>query len=1029
MSFFTSDRLVCISSFVACASALCAPGALAQNAEIDDDRTSAVDSADLLGEGGTLTITEDGSVTVSSGTALSITGNHSLLMQGTLESEDATNAVGLGVYTDDLRLTSTIDIEGAFVINGIDDTDGPSNNIGFGVFGNGIFDGDITLDSGSSFSVHGGTSKGFYLESALEGNFYSDATFSMAGPGAIGIDLGGPIEGDVVIDGSINSRNEDGIGIRQSGRIDGAFVHQGSIGVGVSATSNDDADVDAIPGKAGIYLTEDITGGVLLGGACNDYNTDTDSDGDGNADVVPASAISSVGGAPGLLIENLKTDGSDLVIGLVGDTGYGLVHRGSISVAGSSAGLDAAGIRLLGGEDGARTVIEGGIHIDDGQISVTAFDGAATGLDIGDGVDTERLFNQGTIQATTSVSYNDDGNEEYSVGGDAVGINIAESATLEVLDNEGSIAVAASGEDVASIAILDKSGTLREVYNSGVLYAARGTNNYGDALALDARANTVGLTFVNEGSVIGDVLLGSGDDEVSLTDGSFDGDIDFGAGDNIFRMSGDAEFYGSVTHSGSLDFYLSGADLSLGSDDTFRVTNAYLSDDAHLFFSIDPVEQQAGQIIVDGDITLSGDTRVTAVFDTIVTEEQTYEVIDAGSLSLNGTLAVDDQAFLMVSTLSMGDVDDSLYLTVRPKTAEELEFTGNRATLYENLLTSLEPEDDVAGSLANLGNADVVEEAMQSLMPDTTNASFQMTYSAVRQLEAGLNDRMIELSASKRLEGGFWAREALGYGNMTGTTSEQKVDYLGAGILMGYDAAISNNFLWGFGGGFLLQGASRDSEIGDDVSIFSPYLSTYAIAKAGRAFASASASLWYNSINRDRELSFGVLDKGIESTTQGYTASLDTTLGYDLKLGGLHVRPKLAASYIRSHEGGYTEEGGDGANLIVDGRTFSRLDGSGRVDVGYDIKWNAKGTVIRPEVFAIYRKKLAGSDADTLTASFASGGDSFTLDTDAIAEKSYEFGGALNVFGGFGTASFRYSYEKREEWKAHYAGVNFKMPF
>jgi len=1034
MNLLSCERRVSLYSFVACASLAWAPGALADDVEISDDRTTSIDTTTLLGDSGTLTITEDGSITVTSGTALTLTGNHSLLMQGIVESEDTTNGLGLGVYTDDLRLTSTIDIEGAFIINSIEDSDDASNNIGVGIFGNGIFDGDINFSEGSSITVLGGGAKGLYLESNLIGNLYSDSSITVTGPGAVGIDLAGTVDGNVTIDGFVYSRNEGGVAIRQTGAINGAFIHEGSVGVGASAFTDSNGDVvDAVPSTAGIQLTENIRDGVLLDGAGADYNADIepyDPDGDGNEDAIPTSVISSTGGAPSLLIENLDTDGSDLTIGLVPDTGYGLVHRGYITTTGQSAGLGAVGIRLKGAETGGgRTVIEGGIHIDDGQITVSAFDAEAVGLEIGNGVDAERLLNRGIVQATTSVSYNEDLDPAYSEGGDATAIFVGEDATLEVLDNEGSILASGAGETSDSFGIVDESGTLTEVYNSGVIYAARGTNSSGEAVALDARANTSGVKFTNEGFVTGDLWLGSGDDEVSLIDGTFTGDIDFGAGVNELRMSGNADFSGSVSHSGQLDFYLSGADLTLGSDDVFSVTNAFVSGDTHIYVEIDPLDVEAGQISVDGDLTLTGETQITAVFDTIVTQEQTYEVIDANGLVLDGTFTVDDQAFLMTSSLSYSDTGDSLYLTVRPKSADELGFDGNRATLYDNLLASLDVEDDVAGALAGLGNEDAVEDAMQTLMPDTTNASFQMAYTAVRQLQAGLNDRLIEVSAKKRLEGGFWAREMVGYGNMTGTTSEQKVDYLGAGILMGYDAKISSNFLWGFGGGFLLQGADRATGIGDDVSIFSPYVTTYGIAKSGSAFASASASLWYNNVNRNRDLEFGTLDKGIDSAAHGYTAAVDVNLGYDLAVGGLHVRPKVGASYVNTHEGSYTEEGGAGANLIVDGRTFSRLDGSGRVDVGYDIKWNARGTVIRPEVFAIYRKKFGGSDVSTITAQFETGGDAFTLDTDAIAEKSYELGGALNVFGGFGTASMRYSYEKRDEWKAHYAGFNFQMPF
>lgn len=997
--------------------------ALGADTEIDNDRTSPVDTTSLMGDSGTLTITENGSITVTSGTALTLSGNHNLLMQGTLQSDDATGGIGLAVNTDDLRLTSDIDIEGAFVISGPDDEDTATSNVGLGIFGTGIFDGDLNLQEGSTFSVTGADSRGLFLESSLIGDIFSDASIVVSGDRAIAMDLDGFVTGDVTIDGALTSRNADGVGLRIAGGIDGALIHQGSISVGESISTDDDGNtVDAVPAEAALLITSDISGGVKLAGEGADYVADDDED-----EVIPTSSISAVGGGPGVLVENTKTDGSDLIIGKVSGTDFGFVHQGFVTVTGNSSGLDASGIVLKGGAGEARTILEGGIHLDDGRVDVNALDAQAVGIDIGEKVTSEFLWNRGIIETTTSVTYDED-EEVYSAGGDAVGISVAETGVLERFDNEGSLLVSASGEAANSYGLVDKSGTLSSITNSGVWYVVRGTNSFGDAVALDARANTSGISFTNEGTFTGDMWLGSGDDNVDLTDGDFDGDIDFGAGANRFAMSGEATYSGSMSHSGTLDVYLEGADLTLGAGDTLSITNATLSDDATLFVTIDPVGQTAGLLSATGTIQMDESVVVSPLFETFVTSEQSYEILEAGTLQFDGTLTSESGAFLMNSTVDYGTDGNSLVLTVRPKTVEELDFEGNRATLYENLFTSLDPEDDLGSALAKLDNAEEVEDAMQALMPDTTAAAVQLAYTGVQQLEAGINDRLLEVSAGRRLEGGFWARELVGYGNMTGATSGQAIDYLGAGILTGFDTKLSESVLWGFGGGFMLQGASRESKIGDDVSVFSPFLHSYLIATNGSAFASASASIWYNSVDRSREIEVETVDKLVESNSGGYTATADAHIGYDLKLGGFHLRPKVGVSYMKMHEGGYTEDGGDGANMVVEKRGYSRFDGIGRVALGHDFRWS-KHTMIRPEIFAAYRKNLSGNEAIVTTARFASGEDWFTLDNDAVADDSYEMGAALNIFSGFGTASLRYTYENRDEWKAHYGGFNFQMRF
>jgi outer membrane autotransporter protein len=309
---------------------------------------------------------------------------------------------------------------------------------------------------------------------------------------------------------------------------------------------------------------------------------------------------------------------------------------------------------------------------------------------------------------------------------------------------------------------------------------------------------------------------------------------------------------------------------------------------------------------------------------------------------------------------------------------------------------------------------------------------FQVAYSGVRPFEAPLNARLTEPTARLRLQGGFWAREIAGLGTADIADSAADTDYLGAGIMIGFDKNLSKNLLWGISTGFMLQGTDRSGEIGDDVSLFTPYISSYMIASDGAAFLSGSASFWYNSVSRSRGLVVDTLNKTVESTSTGWTGAADVHAGYDLKLGGLHVRPKVGVSYTRAKEGGYTEDGAGGAALVVDGRSFSRLDGVGSVAIGHDFKWKGEGETavyIRPEVFASYRKRLGGTSQFITSARFAESEQSFELANDVIADTSYEMGGNLNIFSGFGAASLRYSYEKREDWKAHFAGFNFKMEF
>ncbi len=1038
MSFLNRIRLSSFSSTALCTGAVLAPLAFAplvaaEDREIDDDRTTAVSTTDFLGQSGKLTITEDGSITVSSGAPLTIDGNHTLSMSGTLSSTSTLSGIGLMVDTgDDLRLTSGIDLDGSITVTGPTAVNTATTNVGLGLFGGGVFDGDIKTKTASAITVGGANAKGIYIGSDMEGTLVSNGGISLNGAGSIGIHIEGDVKGNVRVDGSISAPVKDATGILVSGTIDGAFVHEGSIIIGKNATTDSDGDpVDAIPATAGVHITNDITGGVYFGGTGINDQAEED-------EPIPLSSIASTGGAPAFLVENLKGDGSDLVLGAISGEDYAVIHKGTMTVKGVSSGLESWGMRFEGAGENEWTRLEGGMYLDRGQVRVSTLDARSIGIEVGDYADIPKLLNRGVIEAVSTVtsSTDTDGTVTYSEGGDAVALAVEKEGSLPVLRNRGSIVAAASGEGKDAFAVQDKSGTLSSISNYEIIGASFGTNNTtGDVVAIDVSANTSGVTLYNTGKIAGDIWMGSGNDRVELTDGTLTGDIKFGAGNDELLIEGDAIFTGGVSHDGTLNLTLSGADLSLGINDRFEVTTASLTGDATLYVTIDPITGKSGLFDASGEVIIGEDVAITPIFQTFVTEAQEYDLLQAGSITLGGALeqpTLDNQSFLLESSLTLSGEGDKIILQVRPKTAEELSLSGNKARIYEGILDNLDPADDLGGALAQLEDAEGVDNAMEAILPDTTNAMFQMAYSGVRQLEATLGDRMITATANRRVDGGFWARELVGFGKADIADSETDSDYLGAGVLIGFDKNLNKNVLWGISTGFLLQGNSRKGDIGDDVSLFTPFVSSYLMASDGALFLTGSASFWYNSVTRSRGLNVETVNKSIESNSNGWTGSVDVHAGYDLKLGGLHIRPKVGVNYIRAKESGYTETGGDGANLVIEGRSFNRLDGVGSVAIGHDFRWKGQGenaVYVRPEVFGSYRKRLSGTSQYITSARFESGTEFFELTNDTIANTSTEMGANLNIFSAFGAATLRYTYEKREDWRSHYGGFNFQMQF
>ncbi|MCJ9427846.1 autotransporter outer membrane beta-barrel domain-containing protein [Kordiimonas marina] len=1010
--------------------------AYADDVTISTAQTSATDTTTLLGSGaGTLTVSADGSIKVSNGTALTINGDHSLTMQGTLQSDDTTNAVALAVDTSDLTLHSNIDVEGTMTIDGPTDSDSATSNIGFNLFGANSLVGDITFTKDASMTVKGGGSKGMYFGSAFVGNLDFQGGITMTGQGSIGIDVAAPVTGNLTIGGGVNARNADSIAVNISAPVDGTYLQEGTATVGVSQTTDSSGNVvDAKPGIAVIHITNDITGGMMVGGEGKDYVASDSS-------TAPSKgSVTSYGGAPSILIENTKGDGTDLTLGAADNYGYGLVVRGNVSSYGQTVGFTANAITLEGGANGELTKLTSGLHVDAGTVYADAQDGNATAVIIGDGVVVPEIYDRGTIQALTKVTATtaSDGTVTYGTGGQAVAVLVNQGGTLNRFVNEGKVYSGSAGAGIDTYGVRDLSGTLTYVKNTGTWYVAPSTNNDGQTIALDVRANTTGVTVINSGTWKGDMLLGSGNDSVSLTGGDMTGDIHFGEGADQFTISGDATFAGAISHAGTLDLTLAGnAAYTIGSTDTLSVTNANITGGSTLKVSVDTINQTAGLLDVSGTMTIDQTAVVSPVFSTIVADTQSYEIVHAGNLVVGGTsgeTTLANRSYLMHVTLDTNLTTDTVSLTVRPKTVAELGLTGNRAVIYKNLFTSLDPADTIGGALTTVSSQREALDAMDALLPDVSNSGFQLAYTGVHQLSASIQDRVTDITGRGHADSGFWAREMVGFGKLDANATYNRMKYQGAGVLIGYDKPVADGLLWGISSGFMLQGAERRGDLGDDLSVFSPFLSTYAVLAKGGFYLNGTLSGWYNNADRSRTLAIGALSKAVKSSAHGWTFSAEANMGYDLKAGKLHFRPQVGVLYMRAHDGAYTETGGDAASLDVQSRTYSRADGQARASLGYDMTWE-KGRrgepdmIVRPEIYIAYRYKLSGSDGPSVNARFTGTDNWFKLTGNPIAQKGYEGGMSLNIFHAFGTASLRYTYEKQGNWVNHYGGFNFQLQF
>ncbi|MGH3644596.1 MAG: hypothetical protein ACRDUX_36905, partial [Mycobacterium sp.] len=392
-----------------------------------------------------LTVDTAGSVKpTAAGAAVTLDSNNKVSNLGTITFTGVNNATGilaLGGRTGSLGNTGAISLLEDYTPTDTDsdgDLDGPlaqgANRYGIRVTGPDPFTGNVRNERGGSISIEGNDSAGVSVETRLNGSLVNAGAIGVTGDRSVGVQAQS-VAGDVQITGSVSAQGEGATGVKL-GDVDGQVLLQNAISATGYRTTDRltdavraklDAD-DLKQGGAAVRITGNVGKGVLLDRQPADASTtDSDEDDDGVEDSLEGTAaLTSSGSAPALDIGSERAT----TLGAVG-TGvdaFGLVNRGNITANGVNDGVSATAIRI-GQMGGGTTTVVGGIANQAGVISATAFGAEATGI----------LVNPGAVVAS--------------------------------LRNAGVIAVSQTGGQNNASAVIDKSGSLALVENTGTIQA------------------------------------------------------------------------------------------------------------------------------------------------------------------------------------------------------------------------------------------------------------------------------------------------------------------------------------------------------------------------------------------------------------------------------------------------------------------------------------------------------------------------------------------------------------------------------
>jgi len=1005
-----------------------------------------------VASGGTITLTSGSAITVDSDNTVDLegkiamsgssTGSTGILITGGHTSGLTIN--GSITVTDNFTASDTTS-----PADGVADGPFADNGQRYGIHSTGTtpFVGNVGISSTSTIDVEGGTdpnpgSYGIRFENNINGGFASRGTITIIGDNSTGISLEKGVTGATYIGGSMNVLGKGSTAVNLGGNYGGNVIIAGAFtNTGYATTAAQTAAETAIlvansndMYQAGALMT--LSGNFAQGirfeavPTTDKTLTSTDQDGDGVADdTETTAALTQYGSAPALLIGNATADqtigGTVTVVGSTGaatapSVNYGLSQKGSITASGVYAGKSANAVQI--GGLGHAVTIANGIGVG-GTISASALAANATAVHLQAGASTPQLdINLGSINATGSdvVTTNTSVTPTtYSVApGSANAIVIDAGASLPTINlttTSSSINATGTGSKASATAILDNSNTLTAINNqNNIIATINATDENGDGvvdavvnrpIAVDAHTNTVGMTITqsaittttngvsstNIPEIIGDILLGSGNDTVNLTAGTVVGNIDFGAGSNAFTMSGTSIFTGKLTSAGTVALDLQAGTAILTADTKLNLSTFHMGSTAVLGLQLDTATPNQPVLAATGNAVFDNGAKVGLNLNHVLLAPTSFKILTAanistGDLVLNGLGG--NTPYLYYVSLVPNSTNTELDANFRIKTRAEGHFSANEYNAMTPILTAIGQDSG----------------ATTALLSQTTEAGFHSVYNQYLPDFSGENLLTLSRGAESvtkslgaltlipdNMAGQYW---------MTESGFRTKRDY---GDTNGFTAT-----------GFTFAGG-REQAVGGRqmLGVYIAYTSatptdTFAIAKEDlvnsdltvggywrlrdegfKAWANAGAG--FADFKSTREILNADEDHIATANWSGFSYSAGLGASYQYKMGSFSLTPQLVGDLYGLNEAKHTEKGGtDYFDLVVDKRDGHLATGQALVNFSYD-KW-----FVRPEMWVGYKDNISVTLPNTVAAFAAAGSTPFTLT-----------GG--NVKGGGAVGGFRLS--------------------
>ncbi len=1040
-----------------------------------------------------VTVASTGSITTTTGSAVVLDSNNILDMGGQITSTDSNNTTGIelqGGNTGTLVFGGSIDLsESTEAVDTDNDltVDGPfaegAGRTGILISGASPFAGEITATTTSSVVIEGNDSYAFrIIEGAglagdlnllgninVQGGIPRNADGTATGGASAAVLIEGDMTGDLNHQGIIATQGEGARAIDVSGDITGGLTNGGTItNTGYRFTNRqtvlaipDAIDAtDTLQAGAAIQVSGNISEGVhLQREAVFDENGVL-------TGFTGSSTVNQLGSAPAILFDG---GAGNITIGTIVPIGnadnpelqFAFVNQGTVT---SNGVYDDVSVTTL---EVRNTTLVGGIN-NSGGMSADAFRSSADGtpndalsrvIVLGSGAIADAVNNSGVIRATvtenTTEIFADLDNPLAPQELLAVAIDVEANASVNSIVNSGIIQASLVGRTGTAIAIRDESGTITVIDNTGaILTNISSSDPLGNSelnftsIAMDLRANTAGVT-INQTlptdpnpdddidptapQILGDILLGTGDDTVNLASGTITGALSFSDGADTFALSGGSTYSGTLTDTGDLVIsVIEGSALNQTSATAINATSAYFDGTSSFSPTLSGQSGIASTLLTSGDITFdTGATILPLLTDVVDQTNNTFTILDAG-----GALNIGDldsllsftSPYLYDTTFQIDPNDPTaLLITLDLRETNELGLDAVQTASFATAYDALFGNQQLAEAFVNITDADTFRNAVNQLMPEFASAARHFVVANVDGAVGAVGSHLENARRSQAKPGGAWIQEFTYFADRDLAGLSEQYRGFGFGFTGGLDTAFGPFHAAGVNFGFASTEIEDVVGFDDPMDVMTFQGGLYGGIETGDFSIDLYGGGGWNDFDQTRNVRIGNFDESTDGSWSGSHVNASIRGGYDIDVGEKYwMRPAFSLDYLRLKENAYTETGNAAIALDVDGRTSELAGASAMLNVG--AFFEGRRTWLRPSLRFGYRNEFV-NDGVTTSYGFSNRTMRSTLVSEAFPSDGFLVGFSLAAGSEYSSFGFDFDSDIRDGFIRHTGRVVLRMIF